>query len=144
MSIVKLLAESGRPSAAIVKKSANSEVECRLSTTMATTLLPPRSQTLTGFHQQGPDLPGRRKIPIRMLTRQAPPDWEALIFELKIRAIKLWRPQSLQKCRRRARNGEEKLGKANHAAMDERTNSTSNDHSHRSFWKRSRRSSTST
>ncbi|CAK9253728.1 unnamed protein product [Sphagnum jensenii] len=95
-----------------------------------------------GLHQQGLDLPGRHKIPIRMLTRQAPPDREALIFELKTRAIKLWRPQSLRKSRRRARKGEEKLGKANRAAMDERARSTSNDHSHRSFRRRSRRSST--
>ncbi|CAK9861922.1 unnamed protein product [Sphagnum jensenii] len=136
------MAESRRPGVAIIKKSANSEVECRFTTTMATSLLPPQSQTLTGLHQQGPDLPGRRKISIRMLTRQAPHDQEALISELRIRTIKLRRPQSFRKSRRRARKGEEKLGKANRATMDERTSSTSNDHSHRSFRRRSRRIST--
>jgi hypothetical protein len=142
MSTVKWLAKSGRSGAAIVKESINLEVECRLSTTMATALLPLRSQTLTGPHQQGPDLPGRRKIPIQMLVRQMPPDREALISELRTGAIKLRHPQSLRKRRRRVRKGEEKLGKANRAAMDERASSTSNNHSHRSSQRRSRRSST--
>ncbi|CAM6005873.1 unnamed protein product [Sphagnum balticum] len=76
-----------------------------------------------------------------MLTRQAPLDREALISGLRTRAIKLRRPQSLRRCRQRARKGEEKLGKANHATLDERTSLALNDHSRRIFRRRSRRSS---
>jgi len=95
MSTAKLLTESERLGPAIAKKSASSIVASQLTSAMATTPSPPRSQVATGLQQQGPDLPGRRRIPIRMLTTQAPLDWEALIFGLRTRTIKLRHPQSL-------------------------------------------------
>ncbi|CAM6002897.1 unnamed protein product [Sphagnum balticum] len=105
-----MLTESGRPGITIAKESASSIGASRLSTAMATALSPPRSQAAMRVQQQGPVLPGRCKIRIRMLTRQAPFDREALISGLRTRTIKLRRPQSFRRCRQRARKGEEKLG----------------------------------